>query len=248
LVCYRRHGHNEADEPAATQPVMYQAIRARKTTRELFAERLQSEGAISAEDATGLVDRYRAALETGNALNEAAPSTSAMHTDWSRFDHGKLSQPIETGIEPKQLARLAKTINAVPSDFTLHPRVAKVYEDRVKMADGALPLDWGFAENLAYASLVADGFRLRLVGQDSGRGTFFHRHAVLHDQRTDRTHLPLRSLAKNPEDVNIVDSLLSEEAVMAFEYGYSTADPLTLNIWEGQFCDYANGAQVVIDQ
>jgi 2-oxoglutarate dehydrogenase E1 component len=130
---------------------------------------------------------------------------------------------------------------------TAHPRVAKIYEDRVKMAAGAQPMDWGFAENIAYATLIADGYALRLVGQDSGRGTFFHRQAVIHDQKSGGDYVPLASVRESA-NVAIVDSLLSEEAVMGFEYGYSTAEPRTLNIWEGQFGDFANGAQVVIDQ
>ena len=136
----------------------------------------------------------------------------------------------------------------MPAELKLHPRVAKIYEDRRKMSAGELPGDWGFAENLAYATLLDEGYKLRLVGQDCGRGTFFHRHAILHEQTTDEYVLPLRRLVKNPADVTIIDSLLSEEAVMAFEYGYSTADPMTLDIWEAQFGDFANGAQVVIDQ
>ena len=130
----------------------------------------------------------------------------------------------------------------------LHARVAKIYDDRRRMAAGEVAGDWGFAENLAYATLVDEGYKLRLVGQDSGRGTFFHRHAILHDQKTDAYYLPLQQLVQNPESVTIIDSLLSEEAVMAFEYGYATADPMTLDIWEAQFGDFANGAQVVIDQ
>ena len=248
LVCYRRHGHNEADEPAATQPVMYQVIRAHKTPRELYADALAKSNVVSAADAQALVDAYRKTLEAGKPVADLAPPPAAPAVDWSRFEHGKLEDAVQTAIGRTALARLSTLINAVPAGFTLHPRVAKIYEDRAKMAAGELRIDWGFAENLAYATLVNEGFRLRLVGQDSGRGTFFHRHAVLHDQKTDATHLPLRALAKNPDDVTIVDSLLSEEAVMGFEYGYSTADPLTLNIWEGQFGDFANGAQVVIDQ
>ena len=143
---------------------------------------------------------------------------------------------------------LAALINETPEGAVLHPRVAKIYEDRRKMVAGELPGDWGFAENLAYATLLSEGYRLRLVGQDCGRGTFFHRHAILHDQKTDADHMPLRQLTQNPEDATIIDSLLSEEAVMAFEYGYATADPMTLDIWEAQFGDFANGAQVVIDQ
>jgi 2-oxoglutarate dehydrogenase E1 component len=144
--------------------------------------------------------------------------------------------------------RLAKKINTLPADLKLHARVAKIYEDRQKMAAGELTMDWGFAENLAYATLLQEGMKLRVVGQDAGRGTFFHRHAVLHDQNTGNAYMPLRELAKHDEHVVIIDSLLSEEAVMAFEYGYATAEPTTLTIWEGQFGDFANGAQVVIDQ
>src|SRR5690606_9438581 len=144
------------------------------------------------------------------------------------------------------LAGLAQRITTLPEGFALHPRVAKIYEDRRRMTAGELPLDWGYAENLCYATLINEGIRLRLVGQDCGRGTFFHRHAVLHEQKTGQTWMPLQSVAATPEHVQIYDSVLSEEAVMAFEYGYATADPGTLVIWEAQFGDFANGAQVVI--
>src|SRR5690606_11929293 len=155
--------------------------------------------------------------------------------------------PVDTTVARKTLDTLAARINAIPDTVKLHPRVAKIYDDRRKMAADEQPGDWGFAENLAYATLLEEGYRLRLVGQDCGRGTFFHRHAILHDQATDNYYLPLRELVENKEDVTIIDSLLSEEAVMAFEYGYTTADPMTLDIWESQFGDFANGAQVVID-
>ena len=249
LICYRRHGHNEADEPAATQPLMYQAIRKHKTPRELYAESLGGAGALAAADAQALVDDYRRKLDDGVVTTElAASNPDAYAIDWSQLLAGKLSDPVDTRVDRAKLDGLAQVINAVPEGATLHPRVAKIYEDRAKMTAGELPGDWGFAENLAYATLLAEGFRLRLVGQDCGRGTFFHRHAILHDQKTDADHIPLRQLVKTPEDVTIIDSLLSEEAVMAFEYGYATADPMTLDIWEGQFGDFANGAQVVIDQ
>jgi 2-oxoglutarate dehydrogenase E1 component len=249
LVCYRRHGHNEADEPAATQPVMYQHIRAHKTTRELYADALQQRGAIDADAAKALVDEYRGKLDNAGATTELAPvSQDPYAVDWKPFLKGKLSDVIKTGLARFSLDNLAKKINTLPETLQLHPRVAKIYEDRRKMMAGEQPMDWGFAENLAYATLLTEGYRLRLVGQDSGRGTFFHRHAVLHDQATDGTYLPLHELVKSPEHAVIIDSLLSEEAVMAFEYGYSTAEPMTLNIWEGQFGDFANGAQVVIDQ
>jgi 2-oxoglutarate dehydrogenase E1 component len=249
LVCYRRWGHNEADEPAATQPVMYQTIRKHKTTRELYAAQLESEGVIQAGEAQALVDGYRNKLDSGEYTTELAtrkPDEFAI--DWSNYLSGKVTDKVDTTVKRKTLDHLAKIITTIPAGVELHPRVGKIYEDRVKMAAGDLPGDWGFAENLAYATLLGEGHKLRLVGQDAGRGTFFHRHAILHDQKTDSYYLPLRQLVENPEDATVIDSLLSEEAVMGFEYGYSTTDPNALCIWEAQFGDFANGAQVVIDQ
>ena len=248
LVCYRRHGHNEADEPAATQPLMYQVIRARPTARELYAQKLVAEGVIADGDAQAMVDAYRARLEAGTPIAELDPDfKDEFAVDWRSHVGATLSQVVDTGVPKDRLAELNKTILEIPQGITLHPRVAKIYDDRVKMASGAQPLDWGAAENLAYASVIADGNDLRLVGQDCGRGTFFHRHAVLHDQGSGSEYLPLRRV-RDGAVVTIIDSLLSEEAVMAFEYGYSTAEPNTLVLWEGQFGDFANGAQVVIDQ
>jgi 2-oxoglutarate dehydrogenase E1 component len=249
LICYRRHGHNEADEPAATQPQMYQAIRAHQTTRELYAERLAAQGVLAEGEAQAVVDNFRDKLDAGEVTTELAEvEHDAHHIDWNHYLSGKLDDAVDTRVKRKTLDRLAAAINTIPDDVTLHPRVAKIYADRRKMTEGEVPADWGFAENLAYATLIDEGDRLRLVGQDSGRGTFFHRHAVLHDQASQREYVPLKMLAGNPDDATIIDSLLSEEAVMAFEYGYSTADPGTLDIWEAQFGDFANGAQVVIDQ
>ena len=249
LVCYRRHGHNEADEPAATQPLMYQNIRHRPTTRELYAQRLTAAGVLKDGEAKAMMDAMRDALDRGDVTVELAPPAADAHAvDWSPYLHGTLATPVDTRVARDALDALAARINTLPANLSLHPRVARIYEDRLKMASGGLEADWGFAENLAYATLIADGTKLRLVGQDAGRGTFFHRHAVLHDQHTGEAVMPLRALAENPEHVTVIDSLLSEEAVMGFEYGYSTADPSTLVIWEGQFGDFANGAQVVIDQ
>ncbi len=249
LVCYRRHGHNEADEPAATQPLMYQTIRKHPTTRELYAAKLEGAGVVPAEGGKALVDQYRDKLDSGEYTTELAKQKGdELAIDWSKYVSGKLSDPVDTKVKRKALDSLAKIINTIPAGVTLHPRVAKIYDDRAKMASGELPGDWGFAENLAYATLLAEGNGLRLVGQDAGRGTFFHRHAILHDQKTDSYFLPLRQLVESPEQATIIDSLLSEEAVMAFEYGFSTTDPNTLCIWEAQFGDFANGAQVVIDQ
>jgi len=248
LVCYRRHGHNEADEPAATQPLMYQVIRARPTTRELYAKTLAGENVIADGDAQALVDSYRNKLEAGTPIANLDPDfTDEFAVDWSKHLEGALDEPVVTGVPKEKLAELDHRILDLPAGVTPHPRVAKIYDDRRKMAAGAQPMDWGFAENLAYATLIDDGYDLRLVGQDVGRGTFFHRHAVVHDQKSGGDYIPLTHV-REIANVAIVDSLLSEEAVMAFEYGYSTAEPRTLNIWEGQFGDFANGAQVVIDQ
>jgi 2-oxoglutarate dehydrogenase E1 component len=248
LVCYRRHGHNEADEPAATQPVMYKIIRQRPTTRDLYQQQLVKEGVLAEGDAQKQLDAYRDRLEAGKPMTELETSpVRDGHVDWARFIGGKLSTPTDTTVPKKKLLELATKILTLPDDVTLQARVAKIYDDRRKMAAGKQPVDWGFAENLAYATVIDDGHDMRLVGQDSGRGTFFHRHAVLHDQTDGHTWMPLATI-RDGADVQIIDSLLSEEAVMAFEYGYSTTDPDTLNIWEAQFGDFANGAQVVIDQ
>lgn len=249
LVCYRRHGHNEADEPAATQPMMYQNIRARKTTRELYALELAEKNVLPEQQSKSLVDAYREKLDKGEVTTDiASVQKDPFAVDWTPWLNGSLKQEVKTGLAQFSLESLAKKINETPASLKLHARVAKIYEDRRKMIAGDLDMDWGFAENLAYATLLTEGYRLRLVGQDAGRGTFFHRHAVLHDQATGESFMPLQQFTKHSSHAVIIDSLLSEEAVMAFEYGYSTAEPMTLNIWEGQFGDFANGAQVVIDQ
>ena len=250
LVCYRRHGHNEADEPAATQPLMYQTIRAHKTTREKYATILASEGVIGSDEGKALVDAYRDRLDKGEVTIELAEGEGRddFALDWTPYLNHRLDEHVDTGVKKKTLVDLATRITTLPDGYTLHPRVAKIYEDRRRMTAGELPMDWGYAENLSYASLLAEGARLRLVGQDCGRGTFFHRHAVLHEQKTGQAMLPLQTVAGAPGHVQIHDSVLSEEAVLAFEYGYATADPETLVIWEAQFGDFVNGAQVVIDQ
>jgi 2-oxoglutarate dehydrogenase E1 component len=248
LVCYRRHGHNEADEPSATQPLMYQVIRKRPTTRDLYAQSLVKASVIGNDDGQKMLDDYRARLEKGASLIAIDPNPQRdIPVDWTRFHGNKLSMDVPTGVARDAMAKVLDSILTVPSDVTLHPRVAKIYDDRRKMAAGELPGDWGFAENLAYGTLIAEGFDLRVVGQDAGRGTFFHRHAVLHDQKSDDTYMPLAHV-RDGARVDVIDSLLSEEAVMAFEYGEATTSPDQLTIWEGQFGDFANGAQVVIDQ
>jgi 2-oxoglutarate dehydrogenase E1 component len=248
LVCYRRHGHNEADEPSATQPLMYKIIKARPTARELYAKQLAAEGAIANGYAQELVDSYRAKLEAGQPIASLDPNfKDAFAIDWTRHLNASLDQAVTTGVAKDKLAALNAKILGVPKDFTLQAQVGKVYDARQKMAADAQPMDWGFAENLAYATLIDQGYDLRLVGQDVGRGTFSHRHAVLHDQNSGRD-ITMLIKVRDGATVAVIDSLLSEEAVMAFEYGYSTSEPRTLVLWEAQFGDFANGAQVVVDQ
>jgi len=250
LVCYRRHGHNEADEPAATQPAMYRIIREHPTARRLYAEQLSAAGIISEADAAAMLEQYRTGLDEGRPQARASLGMigNKYTVDWSPYTHVDFSERVPTGVDLAALRALGARITAYPESFTLHPRVAQIIANRRKMLAGEMPLDWGCAETLAYAALVQQGFGVRLTGQDSGRGTFFHRHAVLHDQKTDATWVPLQHIAERQPQVQVIDSVLSEEAVMGFEYGYATTDPSTLDIWEAQYGDFANGGQVIIDQ
>jgi len=250
LVCYRRHGHNEADEPAATQPGMYRAIRQHPTARKLYADRLVAESIVTESDVGEMVERYRQGLDEGRPQAPASLGLigNQFTVDWSKYKRVDWDAPVRTSVERQRLAALGERIVALPEGFVLHPRVAQVMANRAKMLAGSAPLDWGCAETLAYASLLEDGFGVRLCGQDSGRGTFFHRHAVLHDQSTDSTYVPLQHVLESQPRFEVIDSVLSEEAVMGFEYGYSTTEPNALTIWEAQYGDFANGAQVVVDQ
>jgi 2-oxoglutarate dehydrogenase E1 component len=250
LVCYRRRGHNEADEPAATQPMMYQQIRAQPTTRQKYAEKLVAEGVIQMSDADAMVEEYRRTLDEGKSTTRhTLGMIGNKHTvDWSKYQRADWSQAVPTGVRIERLRELGAKVTSFPSDFMLHRQVANIIQSRERMTAGQLPLDWGFAETLAYASLLTEGYEIRMTGQDSGRGTFFHRHAVLHDQNKGETYVPLEHLAPSQPRFTVIDSLLSEEAVMGFEYGFSTTEPNCFTIWEGQFGDFANGAQVIIDQ
>lgn len=251
LFCYRRHGHNEADEPSATQPLMYQCIKALKSTRYKYAEDLVKRCIVDADYPNKLMDDYRERLDNGEQVADvtAKPRTNEYAANWRNYDDasdfGKSG--VKTALPLAEITTLADNMTQLPDGFKLHPRVQKIIDDRRKMAAGEVRLDWGFCETVAYATLIKEGTGLRLVGQDSGRGTFFHRHAVLHNQIDGSSILPLARINKDV-DVNVIDSLLSEEAVTGFEYGYATAAPETLVIWEAQFGDFANGAQVVIDQ
>ena len=250
LVCYRRHGHNEADEPAATQPLMYQVIRKKPTVREIYAAKLVAEGVIGAAEPAAMIEQYRDGLDQGKPQARAALGMIGhkFTVDWSEYLGADWSEQTRTGIEMARLQALGKAITTYPADWKLHPRVLAIVRAREKMVAGELELDWGCAENLAYASVLQDGYSVRLTGQDSGRGTFFHRHAVLHDQTTGHWYVPLQHLSADQPRFTVTDSVLSEEAVMGFEYGFSTAEPRCLTIWEGQFGDFSNGAQVIIDQ
>jgi len=250
LVCYRRLGHNEADEPAATQPLMYAAIRGRPTTRQIYAEKLVGEGVLETGDVAAMADRYRLGLDEGKPqAHQVLGLIGNVHTvDWSRYHDVDWTEQVQTGVRIEALRELGLKACTYPEGFTLHRQVQRIVDDRRRMATGQLMLDWGFAETLAYATLLDQGYEVRITGQDSGRGTFFHRHAVGHDQSTGEAYIPLRNLKPGQPRFRVTDSLLSEEAVLGFEYGYSTADPNCLVIWEGQFGDFANGAQVIIDQ
>ena len=249
LVCYRRLGHNEADEPSATQPIMYQTIKRHPTVRTIYGETLVERGIVTRDELKRLAEAYRDCLDEGRCPNEECLGMigNQYTVDWTQYD-SDFSVEVETQITEAQIAQLSERITFVPEDFKLHPRVQRTLDDRLKMAAGDLPIDWGFAETLAYASLLAEGHQVRLIGQDSRRGTFFHRHATFFNQHDGREFTPLDQIGETSTAFTIADSLLSEEAVLGFEYGYSTTSPDCLVIWEGQFGDFVNGAQVVIDQ
>jgi len=250
LVCYRRLGHNEADEPAVTQPMMYKKIRSRPTARALYADRLIAAGVVSKEDAEGMVEHYRSSIEQGVVV--ARPVLCSLDrtfkVDWKVFREVQWDTPTDTTVPRERLQGIAERMLVVPDEFELHPRVSKIWGERRKMASGDQMADWGFAENLAYATLVEAGYPVRLSGQDSGRGTFFHRHAVIHNQLNGDGYTPLQHIGPDQANFVVIDSILSEEAVLGYEYGYATAEPNALTLWEAQFGDFANGAQVVIDQ
>ncbi|GAB2181525.1 2-oxoglutarate dehydrogenase E1 component [Denitratisoma sp. agr-D3] len=254
LVCFRKLGHNEQDEPMVTQPLMYKKVQAHPGTRKVYSDKLVAQGVINAEDPDQMIKDYRAALDKGELLYNPvlANHVRPFATDWTPFAGQKYTDKCDTTVPVADLKKLAKAVTVVPEGFSLHSRVANIIEARKQMGEGKLPLDWGMGETLAYATLVMQGYGVRVSGEDCGRGTFFHRHAALHDQNRESwdegTYVPLQHIDPKQAPFTVIDSVLSEEAVMAFEYGYSTAEPNQLTIWEGQFGDFANGAQVVIDQ
>jgi len=250
LVCYRRHGHNESDEPSVTQPAMYKNIKALATTRRLYAQKLIDQSVITADDEKQMNGDYRASMIAGErVVPEFVDPQQGDHTiDWSPYINIHWSHEVDTGFNQDRLDFLAQRLLDVPQDYKLHSRTKSIMAARKKMKDGELELDWGMAENLAYATLLDENFSIRISGQDSGRGTFFHRHAVLHNTENKDVYIPLRNIKEKQPNFLVINSLLSEEAVLAFEYGFSCSNPKTMVIWEAQFGDFANGAQVVIDQ
>jgi 2-oxoglutarate dehydrogenase E1 component len=249
LICYRRRGHNESEEPMKTQPLMYQKIRSHPTTHDLYVEQLVSEGVVTQTEADQMAESYRDTLEEGSsvALSIVHEPDESLFVDWTPYLGHDWDEPADTTVPQAKFQELAHRLEHLPEGFAVHRQVQKILQDRHRMAAGAMPLNWGFAEVMAYATLVEDGFDIRLTGQDVGVGTFSHRHAALHNQRDGKRIIPLNLLSEE-RTFDIYDSLLSEEAVLAFEYGYATTAPNTLVIWEAQFGDFANGAQVVIDQ
>lgn len=253
IVCFRKLGHNEQDTPALTQPLMYKKIAAHPGTRKLYADKLATQG-LGETLGDDMFKAYRAAMDQGKHTVDPVLSNfkSKYAVDWAPFLGKKWTDAADTAIPLAEWKRLAERITTVPDSFTVHPLVKKVLEDRAAMGRGEVNVDWGMGEHMAFASLVASGYPVRLSGEDVGRGTFVHRHAVLHDQNREKwsegTYIPLEHVAENQAAFTCIDSILSEEAVLGFEYGYASNDPHTLVIWEAQFGDFANGAQVVIDQ
>lgn len=254
IVCFRRLGHNEQDTPAITQPLMYKKIAQHPGTRALYSERLIQQGVICAENTDEYIKAYQQAMDEGHHTVDPSPLNykSKYAISWTPFLNRKWTDVADTAVSLVELKHLSERITMIPREFKLHPLVERVINDRRSMGCGEIPLDWGMGEHLAFASLVASGYAVRLTGQDSARGTFTHRHAVLHDQNRERwsdgTYTPLQNIAEGQAKFIVIDSVLSEEAVLGFEYGYSIAEPNTLVVWEAQFGDFANAAQVVIDQ
>jgi len=254
IVCFRKLGHNEQDTPALTQPLMYKKIAVHPGTRKLYGDKLVAQGVLAADAPDQMVKELRAAMDAGKLTSDPVLTNfkSKYAVDWAPFIGRKWTDAADTALPLAEVKRLAERLTTLPASFKVHPLAAKVLADRAAMGRGEINVDWGMGETLAYASLVASGYPVRLSGEDCGRGTFTHRHAVLHDQAREKwdegTYIPLEHVADGQAPFTVIDSILSEEAVLGFEYGYASAEPNTLTIWEAQFGDFANGAQVVIDQ
>jgi 2-oxoglutarate dehydrogenase E1 component len=254
IVCFRKLGHNEQDTPSLTQPLMYKRVAVHPGTRKLYGDKLVAQGVLPEDGPEAMIKAFRAAMDEGKHSVDPVLTNfkSKYAVDWAPFLNRKWTDAADTALPMAEVKRLSERITTIPDDFKLHPLVEKVIADRAAMGRGEIPVDWGMGEHLAYASLVASGYAVRLSGEDCGRGTFSHRHAVLHDQNRERwdagSYIPLKNVAEGQAPFTVIDSILSEEAVLGFEYGYASAEPNTLVIWEAQFGDFVNGAQVVIDQ
>jgi 2-oxoglutarate dehydrogenase E1 component len=254
LICFRKLGHNEQDTPSMTQPLMYKKIGQHPGTRKLYADKLETQGVLPVGGGDEMVKAYRAELEAGKSTSDPVITNfkGKFSVDWSPFLNRKWTDHADTAIPQAEWKRLAEKITQIPSGFKVHPLVENVLKNRAAMGRGEINVDWGMGEHMAFASLLASGYPIRLSGEDSGRGTFTHRHSVLHDQDREKwdtgTYIPLQNVGNGQAPFTVIDSILSEEAVLGFEYGYASAEPNTLTIWEGQFGDFVNGAQVVIDQ
>lgn len=254
IICFRKLGHNEQDTPSLTQPLMYKKIAAHPGTRKVYADKLVAQNALAADEPDNMVKAYRAAMDEGRHTVDPVLTSfkSKYATDWSPYLGKKWTDSCDTAVPLAEWKRLAERVTTLPANFTAHNLVQKLIADRAAMGRGEINVDWGMGEHMAFASLVASGYAVRLSGEDCGRGTFTHRHAVIHDQNRSNwdegTYIPLQNVADNQAPFVVIDSVLSEEAVLGFEYGYAAAEPNTLTIWEAQFGDFANGAQVVIDQ
>ncbi len=254
IICFRKLGHNEQDTPSLTQPLMYKKIAEHPGTRRLYGDKLVAQNVLAPDGADEMVKGYRSAMDAGRHTVDPVLTNfkSKYAVDWAPYLNRKWTDAADTALPLAEVKRLAERITTLPKDFKPHSLVEKVIADRAAMGRGELNVDWGMGEHLALASLVASGYPVRLSGEDSGRGTFVHRHAVLHDQNREKwdtgTYVPLQNVADHQAPFVVIDSILSEEAVLGFEYGYASAEPNTLTIWEAQFGDFVNGAQVVIDQ
>lgn len=251
LVCYRRHGHNEADEPSVTQPTMYQKIKSMRPLRELYAEQLIAAGVTTKQTVDDLIDAYRTKLDNGLPVVDvySGDYPGKIKVNWAPYLHAAWDDAVDTSVPLKTLIELSNQLLTLPEGFVLHPVVKRLMDERAKMTADETALNWGYAEIMAYATALQEGYGVRLSGQDCGRGTFAHRHAVLHDMNNGDLHVPLEHISADKNiEFSVIDSVLSEEAVLAFEYGYAATEPDSMVLWEAQFGDFANGAQVVIDQ
>ncbi len=254
LVSYRKHGHNEGDEPSFTSPLLYKKIKAHPSPREVYSQRLQAAGVVTAAEAQAWIDdETNKLINAQNITREKNPQphTSKFEGFWKGYiqpGDDDIFKPVKTAVEEKTLKTLSTKINTMPAGFNLHSKLTRFFEAREKAIQDGHGIDWGNAEALAYATLVTEGNPVRLSGQDAGRGTFTHRHAILHDFETDETYIPLAEISDKQAAFRVYNSHLSETGVMGFEFGYSLSDPSSLVIWEAQFGDFANGAQVIIDQ